>query len=203
MSYGADGGVGRRERESGDFQGARPGPRWITVLLTVAAVVFAALLALSLSFGGALLPPSTSNPPQILTLTGIDRSIVYLNGTTGAIGPAVNDSCPQCPISFSAGSMVTVTILTFRVNTTYSQVAIQVFLSSTIPFVPLGIGCATSCAPVRSSSEGWILSNGLGIGAPVTFAPPQNASLADSGGVSLVVEVTTCSTVDTAWNFCG
>ena len=182
--------------------------RWLTVLFGVATAVLAVLLTLSLSFGGAFLPRSTPTASQILTLTGVDRHIVYLNNTEYAIGPVTNDSCPQCPMSFSAGTMVSMVLLTFRINTTFPEVALHIFMNSTIPAEPFGgYSCANSgsCAPPAVTSSTYILiySNGEGGTWGITFDPPQNATVADNGGVMLTVYSTTCSTVNTDWNYCG
>lgn len=179
------------------------------MLLAAVAVVLAVLLTLSLSFGGAFLPRPTPTPPQTLTLTGIDRSIVYLNGTAGSMGQAVNDTCPLCPMSFSAGTRVSFLLLSFQVKTNDSEVALHVFLNSTIPAEPFGgYPCQNppSCGPppaVTGSSFILIYTNGESSTWYITFDPPVNASAADDGGVSLTVYVTTCSTVDTDWNYCG
>jgi hypothetical protein len=183
--------------------------RWITVLLGATAVMLAVLLTLSLSFGGALLPRPTSSPPQILTLTGVDRSIVYWNGTANAIGSSVNDSCPQCPLSFPAGATLAVSLFSLQVNKSHYAVALHLFLNSTIPAEPFaGYSCPgpSSCGPppaVTSSSSILILVNGYSSTWDIVFDPPARASTADDGGVSLTIYVTTCSEVNTDWNYCG
>lgn len=209
MSHAPDTAASQAERDSGDPIGTGRKVRWLAVLVGAVAVVLAILLTLSLSFGGALLPRPTPATPQILTLTGINRSIVYLNGTTGSIGPPINDSCPQCPMSFSAGTRVSVSLMSFQVKTNFSSLAMHVFLSSTIPAEPFGgYSCPnpTSCGPppaVTNSSYILVYSNGLGGTWYITFDPPVSAPTSDDGGVSLTIFVTTCATINTDWNYCG
>ena len=195
-----------RERR-GNSRSLGRGAHWSSILLGAIAVVLAVLLGLSLSFGWAFFPPPAGPAPPLLTVTGIDRQIIYQGSTAGAIGPEVNDSCAQCPLSFPAGAQVSITLFTFRVDATLSEVALHVFLNSTVPTWPFaGWSCPGSgpCPPpvVTSSSFILIYPNGYSITWGVTFDPPANSTPADNGGVTLTIYVAPCSSVNFDWNYC-
>ena len=173
-------------------------------------VVLLVLLGLSLSFGGSILPKPAKPGPAILEVTGIDRNFVYLNGTNGALGPEVNDSCSMCPLTVQAGSQVSFTLLTYKLNLTVPQIIMSIFLNSSIPTEPFGgwscpAGQAPPCPPPAVTTSHWFLSvpNQTGGGWDVTLDPPSNATAADDGLVQLLVFVSTCSTNQYAWNYCG
>jgi hypothetical protein len=190
----------------------RPGAarlRYLTIILAVTTAILAGLLTMSVGFGWPDVHQSSSvSTPQVLSMTGIDRNFEYENGTIGAIGPAVNDSCAQCPFSFSAGSVVSVTLFTYRMNTTFPKVAMRLFVTSTIPAEPVGgYSCpgAAPCPPPHVTSSSFILiyPGTFSLSWEIIFDPPANATVSDDGAVSITAIVTTCSSVNSDWNWCG
>jgi hypothetical protein len=184
--------------------------RWLIAALAVLVVLLVVLLGLSLSFGGSLLPKPAKPSPVILEVTGVERNFLYLNGTNGLLGPAVNDSCEFCPVTVKAGSLVSFTLLTYRLNLTVPLIIMSIFLNSSIPTVPFGgwscpAGQAPSCPPPAVTSSHWYLEQGSDTGSAwsVTLIPPLDATAADDGPVQLFVLVSTCSTSIYAWNHCG
>lgn len=189
--------------------GRRPvRPRLLTAAFAAVVLTLIVLLALALNNGGSILPRSSQARPAILTLTGIERQIVYEGNTSGSIGPAVNDSCPECPISFPAGSDAYVTTFSYRVNATVPEIAMEVFVNSTIPAEPFGgWSCPTgsSCPPPAVTSSRFFLGevNGSSSSWGIMFDPPANTTVASDGGMSLLIFVADCTAVDTDWNYCG
>jgi len=197
------------------MQGSRSpgstGLRWLAACLGASALVLAVLLAVSWSNGGSILPqPARSGPasPATLTVTGIDRHVIYEENTSGSIGPDTNYTCPQCPFSFPAGSVVSFTFFTVHVTSSIPTIAMKIFVNTTIPAVPFGgYSCPGSspCSPpaVTSSDQILIVPNGYDNGWVIIFDPPANTTAAADGPVSVTVFVASCSNVNTDWNYCG
>jgi hypothetical protein len=174
--------------------------RWLVAALAVLVVVLTVLLYLSLSFGGSILPKPAKPSPAVLEVTGVDRTFVYYNGTNGALGPAVNDSCALCPVTVEAGSQVSFTLLTYKLNASVPYVFMKIFLNSSIPTEPIGgRGCPAPqgpCPPPAVTTSHYVVIevNGDSGAWDVTFIPPSNATAADDGLVYLLVFVAPCST---------
>jgi hypothetical protein len=191
------GGLGSSQKRAG----------WLVATLAVLIVFLLILLGLSLSYGGSILPKSPGPSPAILEVTGIDRNFVYSNGTNGSLGPEVNDSCAMCPVTVQAGSLVSFTLLTFKLDASVPDVFMKVYLNTSIPTEPIGgWGCPSSgpCPPPAVTSSHFILIevNGDSGAWDAVFDPPSNATAADDGLVYLLVFVAPCSTNEYAWNYC-
>jgi len=102
----------------------------IAVGLAVVLVILAGVLV----YGhGSLRLPAVSKPgnPVIIYIDGINRTISYRGGWTGYEGPAVNDSCPYCPVGAQAGGALRLPLATWDPP---QNVSIWVFTNVTGPF---------------------------------------------------------------------
>jgi len=142
------------------------------VAAVVASVVIVVVVVV---VGVAFYTASPRKPPGRVTLEGVEVTIVYAPGSSGSIGPASNDTCPNCPLTLSSGTQSWLQVYGFVVPEGRT-VWLNSTLSSAVPFHPESWTGSSPPTLYIQSYVNWTMTAGEGTGFQVQLVVPYSPS---------------------------